>query len=209
MTSDTPLQQLLRAVVRFWWVALLGIVLALLAFTFATYTVLGIPAEAPRALALDVQRVDAVADHQQGRALPLVHERQRQDHQAAGLDDARHDRDGRHAAAELDLRQRQRRGRRPAAPGRDREPLPPRVTSDTVIRLRNKLYGRIAGASPPSTRTPSPAPAASARARSRSSRSRARPTRPRTRLDITNQTAQAFKRWFEGRQADRQDQGNR
>ena len=44
MTSDTPLQQLLRALVRFWWVALLGIVLAGLAFTFATYTVkLGFP----------------------------------------------------------------------------------------------------------------------------------------------------------------------
>src|SRR6476620_5063163 len=39
VTSDTPLQQLLRAVVRFWWVALLGIVLAVLAFTFATYRV--------------------------------------------------------------------------------------------------------------------------------------------------------------------------
>ena len=44
MTSDTPLQQLLRALVRFWWVALLGIVLAGLAFTFATYKVkLGLP----------------------------------------------------------------------------------------------------------------------------------------------------------------------
>ena len=44
MTSDTPLQQLLRAVVRFWWVALLGIVLAGLAFTFATYRVtMGFP----------------------------------------------------------------------------------------------------------------------------------------------------------------------
>ena len=46
VTSDTPLQQLLRAVIRFWWVALVGIVLALLAFTFATYTVtLAMPPE--------------------------------------------------------------------------------------------------------------------------------------------------------------------
>jgi hypothetical protein len=78
--------------------------------------------------------------------------------------------------------------------------LPPRVTSDTVIRLRNKLYGRIAGS----------VAAVNPYAFSGAGGFREGPlpfikitgtaNSPQDATDITNQTAQAFKRWFEGRQ---------
>ena len=78
--------------------------------------------------------------------------------------------------------------------------LPPRVTSDTVIRLRNKLYGRIAGS----------VTAVNPYAFSGAGGFREGPlpfikitgtaNSPQDATDITNQTAQAFKRWFEGRQ---------
>ena len=44
VTSETPIQQMLRALVRFWWVAIVGILLAGIVFVYATYNVtLGVP----------------------------------------------------------------------------------------------------------------------------------------------------------------------
>jgi hypothetical protein len=78
--------------------------------------------------------------------------------------------------------------------------LPPRVTSDTVIRLRNRLFGRIAGT----------VNAVNPYAFSGAGGFREGPLpfikitgtagTPQDATDITNQTAQAFKRWFETRQ---------
>ena len=204
MTSETPLQQMLRALVRFWWVAIVGILLAGLVFVFATYKVtLGVPPKLEARSAVDLLRVDAAADHEQARPVPLGRERQQQGHRLGPDDD-----DDRRPT-----RRRASTRRRPTATttrGADGDlqrlveianSLPPRVTSDPVIKLRNKDVPRAStAASRPSTPTPSRAPAASAPARSRTSRSRAPRSRRRTHSTSPTTTALAFKKWFEARQ---------
>jgi hypothetical protein len=201
VTSDTPLQQLLRALVRFWWVALIGIVLAGLAFTFATYRVtMGFPpkleARSKSTFSASTQllitskgepylsstNVNAKIVKLPGSTTTSTTGAPTGTQPNSTYDSG--------SGADGDLQ-------RLVEIAND---LPPRVTSDTVIRLRNQLYGRIAGT----------VNAVNPYAFSGAGGFRSGPlpfikitgtaNSPQDALDITNQTAQAFKRWFEGRQ---------
>ena len=201
VTSDTPLQQLLRALVRFWWVALLGIVLAGLAFTFATYRVTsGFPpkleARSQATFSASTQllitskgepylsstNVNAKIVKLPDSTTTSTTGAPTGTQQASTYDSG--------SGADGDLQRLVEIA----------NSLPPRVTGDTVIRLRNKLYGRIAGSvtavnpyafSGAGGFREGPLPYIKITGTARS---------PQDALDITNQTAQAFKRWFEGRQ---------
>jgi capsular polysaccharide biosynthesis protein len=204
VTSDTPLQQLLRALVRFWWVALLGIVLAGLAFTFATYKVkLGLP---PKLTArsqptysastqllitakhdpnLSAANVNAKIIHL-GQTTPAVGATSTSTDIAA-TQAYTYDSSG---GADGDLQRLDEIANN----------LPPRVTSDPVIKLRNQTFGRINGT----------VTAANPYAFSGAGGFRSGPLpyiqingtadSPQDAQDITNQTAVAFKKWFEARQ---------
>ena len=200
MTSDTPLQQLLRAVVRFWWVALLGIVLALLAFTFATYTVSGFP-----------PKLHARSHSTYSASTQLLITSKGEPYLSSTNVNAKIIKlpDSTTPGTTGTAATPQQNSTYDSGSGADGDlqrlveianSLPPRVTSDTVIRLRNKLYGRIAGS----------VAAVNPYAFSGAGGFREGPlpfikitgtaNSPQDATDITNQTAQAFKRWFEGRQ---------
>ena len=193
MTSETPLQQMLRALVRFWWVAIVGIVLAGLVFVFATYTVtLGVPPKLEaRAKSTYTASTQLLITSKRDPYLSAANVNNKViTYPTAAPTTTDHD-DG-----------RRRRPRRPTATttrGADGDlqrlveianSLPPRVTSDPVINLRNKRYGRIDG-----TRHGGQPLRLLGRRRlplgpaARTSRSRARRNSPQDALDITNRTA--------------------
>jgi hypothetical protein len=202
VTSDTPFQQLLRAVVRFWWVALLGIVLALLAFTFATYRVSGgfppkLEARSHSTYSASTQLLITSkgepylsSTNVNAKIIKLPDSTTASTTGTAGTPQQNSTYDS-GSGADGDLQRLVEIA----------NSLPPRVTSDTVIRLRNQLYGRIAGS----------VTAVNPYAFSGAGGFREGPLpyikitgtagTPQDATDITNQTAQAFKRWFEGRQA--------
>lgn len=201
MTSDTPLQQLLRAVVRFWWVALLGIVLAVLAFTFATYRVtMSFP-----------PKLEARAHSTYSASTQLLITSKGEPYLSSTNVNAKIIKlpDSTTASTTGTATGTQQNSTYDSGSGADGDlqrlveianSLPPRVTSDTVIRLRNKLFGRIAGS----------VTAVNPYAFSGAGGFREGPlpfikitgtaATPQDATDITNQTAQAFKAWFEGRQ---------
>jgi capsular polysaccharide biosynthesis protein len=203
VTSDTPFQQLLRALVRFWWVAIVGVVLAGLAFVFATYKVsLGLPptltARAQSTYTASTQLLitskrepylsannvnnkvitypastdTTTTTGSTGTATPT---------QTYGYDNS---------GADGDLQRMVEIA----------NSLPPRVTSDPVIRLRNRDFRRIDGSvtavnpyafSGAGGFRSGPLPYIKVTGTSNS---------PQDALDITNTTALAFKKWFEARQ---------
>jgi hypothetical protein len=198
VTSDTPFQQLLRALVRFWWVALLGIVLAGLAFVFATYKVsLGVPPTltsrtqpsysastqllitSKRDPYLSAANVNARIVHYPSATTTETTATTNGASQQLYTYDSSGGADG-------DLQ-------RLVEIAND---LPPRVTSDPVIALRNKLFRRIDGS----------VSAVNPYAFSGAGGFREGPLpyiqingtagSPQDALDITNQTAVAFKKWF-------------
>jgi hypothetical protein len=204
VTSDTPLQQLLRALVRFWWVALLGIVLAGLAFTFATYAVkLGLPpkltARAHSTYSASTQLLitskrdpNLSAANVNAKVIPLGTVTPATGPTSTSTGTAAtqaytYDSSG---GADGDLQRLDEIANN----------LPPRVTSDPVIKLRNSLFGRING-----TVTAVNPYAFSGAGGFRSGplpyiRISGTAGSPQDALDITNQTAVAFKQWFEARQ---------
>jgi hypothetical protein len=150
VTSDTPLQQLLRALVRFWWVALLGIVLAALAFTFATYTVkLGLPPKltartqptysaSTQMLVTSKRDPNLSAKNVNAKVIPLGNgttgtaATSTTTGTAATGPTYTYDSSG---GADGDLQRLDEIANN----------LPPRVTSDPVVKLRNRMFGRING----------------------------------------------------------------
>ena len=204
MTSDTPLHQLLRALVRFWWVAIVGIVLAVLAFTFATYHVsAGFPPTfEPRAQSTYTASTQVLITSKREPYLSATNVNAKiinlptSDTSGTGTtgtngtptQTSTYDSG---SGADGDL----------ARLVEIANDLPPRVTSDPVIKLRNRLYRRINGN----------VTAVNPYAFSGAGGFRSGPlpyikitgtaNSKQDALDITNSTALAFKRWFEGRQA--------
>jgi hypothetical protein len=201
VTSDTPLQQLLRALVRFWWVALLGIVLAGLAFTFATYTVkLGLPpkltARAQSTYSTSTQLLvtskrdpNLSSTNVNARIVKLPDSTTTSTTGAQTGQTANSTYDS-GSGADGDLQRLDEIANN----------LPPRVTSDPVVKLRNQMFGRINGT----------VTAVNPYAFSGAGGFRSGPLpyiqingtadSPQDAVAITNQTAVAFKKWFEARQ---------
>jgi capsular polysaccharide biosynthesis protein len=205
VTSETPLQQLLRALVRFWWVALLGIVLAGLAFTFATYTVkLGLPPKltartqptysaSTQMLVTSKRDPNLSASNVNAKVIPLGNgtaataATSTTTGTAATGPTYTYDSSG---GADGDLQRLDEIANN----------LPPRVTSDPVVKLRNQMFGRINGT----------VTAVNPYAFSGAGGFRSGPLpyiqingtadSPQDAVAITNQTAVAFKKWFEARQ---------
>jgi hypothetical protein len=204
VTSDTPLHQLLRALVRFWWVAIVGIVLAVVVFTFATYHVsAGFP-----------PKLESRAQSTYSASTQVLITSKREPYLSATNVNAKiinlptSDTGGTGTTGT---------GSTPtqsstydSGSGADGDlarlveianDLPPRVTSDPVIALRNRLYRRVNGS----------VTAVNPYAFSGAGGFRSGPlpyikitgtaNSKQDALDITNSTALAFKRWFEGRQA--------
>jgi hypothetical protein len=201
VTSDTPLQQLLRALVRFWWVALLGIVLAGLAFTFATYTVkLGMPPKltarthstysaSTQLLVTSKRDPNLSSTNVNARIVKLPDSTTTSTTGAQTGSTASSTYDS-GSGADGDLQRLDEIANN----------LPPRVTSDPVVKLRNQMFGRISG-----TVTAANPYAFSGAGGFRSGplpyiRINGTADSPQDAVAITNQTAVAFKSWFEARQ---------
>jgi hypothetical protein len=203
VTSDTPFQQLLRALVRFWWVAIVGILLAGLAFVFATYKVsLGVPPTltaraqstytASTQLLITSKREPYLSANNVNNKV-ITYPTSTDSSTTTGTTGAvsptqtyGYDNSG----ADGDLQRLVEIA----------NSLPPRVTSDPVIRLRNREFRRIDGS----------VTAVNPYAFSGAGGFRSGPlpyikvtgtaNSPQDALDITNSTALAFKKWFEARQ---------
>jgi hypothetical protein len=204
VTSDTPLHQLLRALVRFWWVAIVGIVLAVLVFTFATYHVTARfpPSFESRAQSTYTASTQVLITSKREPYLSATNVNAKiinlptSDATGSGTtgttgtptQTSTYDSG---SGADGDL----------ARLVEIANDLPPRVTSDPVIKLRNSLYRRINGS----------VTAVNPYAFSGAGGFRSGPlpyikitgtaNSKQDALDITNSTALAFKTWFEGRQA--------
>jgi hypothetical protein len=202
VTSDTPLQQLLRALVRFWWVALLGIVLAGLAFTFATYTVkLGLPPKltarsqstystSTQMLVTSKRDPNLSSTNVNARIVKLPDSTTTSTTGAQTGTTASSTYDS-GSGADGDLQRLDEIANN----------LPPRVTSDPVVKLRNQMFGRIVGS----------VTAVNPYAFSGAGGFRSGPLpyiqingtadSPQDAVAITNQTAVAFIAWFKQKQA--------
>jgi hypothetical protein len=201
VTNDTHLHQLLRALVRFWWIAIVGIVLAVLVFVLATYKVsAGLPPSfearaqstytaSTQVLITSKREPYLSATNVNAKIIPLPNDTSATGTTGtAGTPTSTYDSG---SGADGDLQ-------RLVEIAND---LPPRVTSDPVIKLRNRLYRRIQGS----------VTAVNPYAFSGAGGFRSGPlpyikitgtaNSKQDALDITNSTALAFKRWFEGRQA--------
>jgi capsular polysaccharide biosynthesis protein len=200
VTSETPLQQLLRALVRFWWVALLGIVLAGLAFTFATYSVkLGMPPKltartqptynASTQMLVTSKRDPNLSSTNVNAKIVKLPDSTTSSTTGTPTSTQNSTYDS-GSGADGDLQRLDEIANN----------LPPRVTSDPVVKLRNQMFGRISGS----------VTAANPYAFSGAGGFRSGPLpyiqingtagSPQDAVSITNQTAVAFKQWFEARQ---------
>jgi capsular polysaccharide biosynthesis protein len=201
---------MLRALLRFWWVAIAGIVLAGVVFVFATYKVgLGLPptltARAHSTYTSSTQLLitsknepylSSTNVNAQTISLGTVSTTDTAGNttvqQAKTYDSG--------SGADGDLQRL----------AEIANSLPPRVTSDTVIRLRDRTFGRINGTvnavnpyafSGAGGFREGPLPFIKVTGTSDS---------PQNAIDITNRTALAFKEWYEGRQvADKIKPANR
>jgi hypothetical protein len=201
VTNDTHLHQLLRALVRFWWIAIVGIVLAVLVFVLATYKVsAGLPPSfearaqstytaSTQVLITSKREPYLSATNVNAKIIPLPNDTSATGTTGTpGTPTSTYDSG---SGADGDLQ-------RLVEIAND---LPPRVTSDPVIKLRNRLYRRIQGS----------VTAVNPYAFSGAGGFRSGPlpyikitgtaNSKQDALDITNSTALAFKKWFEGRQA--------
>ncbi len=196
---------MLRALVRFWWVAIVGIVLAGVVFVFATYKVtLGVPPKlearsqpsysASTQLLITSKRdpyLSAANVNNQVIKFPTTDTPTTTTGttgttaptQTYGYDNS---------GADGDLQRLVEIA----------NSLPPRVTSDPVIRLRNEKFRRIDGTvsavnpyafSGAGGFRSGPLPYIKINGTAKS---------PQDAIDITNSTALAFKKWFEQRQVD-------
>jgi hypothetical protein len=196
---------MLRALVRFWWVALLGIVLAGLAFTYATYHVkLGLPPKltartqptysaSTQMLVTSKRDPNLSASNVNAKVIPLGKGTNATvgtattNGTAATGPTYTYDSSG---GADGDLQRMDEIANN----------LPPRVTSDPVVKLRNKLFGRIDGS----------VTAANPYAFSGAGGFRSGPLpyiqingtadSAQDAVSITNQTAVAFIAWFKTKQ---------
>jgi hypothetical protein len=198
---------MLRALVRFWWVAIVGILLAGLVFVFATFKVtLDVPPTfesraqstytASTQLLITSRRDPYLsAANVNNKVIPFG--------PSSTTTTTTTDKDGNVVTTPT-----QTYGYDNSGPDGDLQrlveianSLPPRVTSDPVIRLRNKKFRRIDGGSVTAVNPyafsgaggfrSGPLPYIKITGTARSEQDA---------TDITNQTATAFKEWFEGRQ---------
>ena len=202
MTSDTPLQQLLRAVIRFWWVALVGIVLAALAFTFATYKVTyAMPPSFESRAHSNYSASTQLLITSKGE--PYLSSTNVNSKIVSLLDSTATGTNGTATGTTTQTSTYDSGGGPDGDLARLVEisnSLPPRVTSDTVIRLRNARFGRIDGSvtavnpyafSGAGGFRSSPLPFIKITGTARTAQDA---------IEITNQTATAFIDWFKGRQ---------
>jgi hypothetical protein len=192
---------MLRALLRFWWVAILGIVLAGVAFVYATYTVeLGMPpkltARAHSTYTASTQML-ITSKHEPYLSSTNVNAKTINLGTVSSTDTAgnptgaqetkTYDSGG---GADGDLQRL----------AEIANSLPPRVTSDTVIRLRNKMFRRINGSvnavnpyafSGAGGFREGPLPFIKVTGTAESAEDA---------IDITNQTALAFISWYQTRQ---------
>jgi hypothetical protein len=203
VTSDTPLRQLLRAVIRFWWVALVGIVLAALAFTFATYKVTYAmpPSFESRASSTYTASTQLLVT---SKGEPYLSSTNVNSKIVPLLDSSTTGTNGTATGTQTQTSTYDSGGGPDGDLARLVEisnSLPPRVTSDTVIRLRNARFGRIDGSvtavnpysfSGAGGFRSSPLPFIKITGTAHT---------PEDAIQITNQTAKAFIDWFKSRQA--------
>jgi hypothetical protein len=192
---------MLRALLRFWWVALVGIVLAGVVFVYATYTVeLGMPpkltARAHSTYTASTQLL-ITSKHEpylsstnvNGKTINLgtVASTDVSGNPTSAQEAKTYDSGG---GADGDLQRL----------AEIANSLPPRVTSDTVIRMRNQMFRRIKGTvnavnpyafSGAGGFREGPLPFIKVTGTADS---------PQDAIDMTNQTVTAFKTWYQQRQ---------
>jgi hypothetical protein len=191
---------MLRALLRFWWVAIVGIVLAGVVFVFATYTVeFGVPpkltARAKSTYTSSTQLL-ITSKHDpylsstnvNAQTIPLGTVSSTDTAGNTTVQENKTYDSG--SGADGDLQRLDEIANN----------LPPRVTSDPVLKLRNQMFGRIKG-----TVTAVNPYAFSGAGGFRSGplpyiRINGTADSPQDAVAITNQTAVAFKSWFEARQ---------
>ena len=190
---------MLRALVRFWWVAILGIALTAVVFIFATYTVkMGVP-----------PKLTARAKSSYSAQTQLLITSKGEPYLSSTNVNAKIIKLGNVTttnAAGATIGTTQQASTYDSGSGADGDLarlveianyLPPRVTSDTVIALRNKLFRRIDGTvnavnpyafSGAGGFREGPLPFIQITGTANSAQDA---------VDITNETAVAFKTWFE------------
>jgi hypothetical protein len=201
VTSETPIQQMLRALVRFWWVAIVGILLAGVVFVYATYNVtLGVP-----------PKLEARSQPTYSASTQLLITSKGEPYLSSANTSAKivslGDTTTTDTAGTTTGTQQTSTYDSGGGPDGDLQrlveianSLPPRVTSDTVIRARNKDYRRIEGTvtavnpyafSGAGGFRSGPLPYIKITGTAKSQQDA---------IDITNQTALAFITWFKSRQ---------
>jgi hypothetical protein len=204
VTSETPIQQMLRALVRFWWVAIVGLVLAGLVFVFATYKVtLGVPPKlearshpsysASTQLLITSKRdpyLSAANVNNKVIKYPSTDATTGSTTGTNGTTAATQTYGYDNSGADGDLQRLIEIA----------NSLPPRVTSDPVIHLRDTTYGKVDGTvsavnpyafSGAGGFRSGPLPYIKITGTGRSAQDA---------IDITNRTATAFTLWFKNQQ---------
>ena len=201
VTSETPIQQMLRALVRFWWVAIVGMLLAGIVFVYATYNVtLGVP-----------PKLEARSQPTYSASTQLLITSKGEPYLSSANTSAKivdlGDTTTTDTTGTTTGTQQASTYDSGGGPDGDLQrlveianSLPPRVTSDTVIRARNKDYRRIDGSvtavnpyafSGAGGFRSGPLPYIKITGTAKSQQDA---------IDITNQTALAFINWFKNRQ---------